>query len=90
MGSLARKLKREKRRREFEKLTHEWGREKHFQQEQLAAGEKVEQLLGKKPTFTQFMRRADFLDKLAEQQKKEAEKQKQEEEKKIDLEWKDE
>jgi len=93
MGSLDRKIERNRIRNEYKEFTKQFQIEKRFQTERLANGEslgKDEQRLGTKPSFSQFMKRLKSFELMQRINKSIAQKQKVEDDKKIDLEWKDE
>lgn len=92
MGSLARKLKREKAKRAHESLKVNWNAEKRAQEQILRSGEELPQntpRLGKRPNFKQFL---EILRKMSEQSKIEAAKQavKDREELEGKLDWEEE
>lgn len=92
MGSMARKLKRNQKRLQFQSFTRQWSTEKRYQEEAHQAGEAIppDKVLGTKPKFGHFLRRTRALEAIQKMEKEVEQKKKLDAEKELDLEWKDE
>ena len=92
MGSLARQLKRNQLRQEFNVFTKQWHHAKMFQQQQIDSGETIDpkEKMGRKPSFGMFIKRMKAAAAMEKIQGELKVQEMREGEKKIDLEWKEE